>query len=122
MKSPASNKGKQVQLTMFNSEPLARLAEQRLRLEGIPSLIRSSHGGPGLWGSAYNLPHELYVFQSDEMQARDILDLASLEVAEREEADASALGRQNRAWIIAAVVAIVSVLVITAPAFVGLFK
>ncbi len=121
MKSPPGNKGKQVQLTMFNNEPLARLAEQRLRLEGIPSLIRSSHGGPGLWGSAYNLPHGLYVFQSDEMQARDILDLAPLEVAERDAAAGSELGHQNRAWIMVAVIAIVSVLVITAPAFVRIF-
>ena len=122
MKSPPKDKGKQVQLTMFNNEPMARLAEQRLRLEGIPSLIRSSHGGPGLWGSAYNLPHGLYVFQSDEMQARDILALAPLEIAERDQATGSELDHQNRAWIIVAVIAIVLVLVITAPAFVGLFK
>ena len=122
MKSPPKDKGKQVQLTMFNNEPMARLAEQRLRLEGIPSLIRSSHGGPGLWGSAYNLPHGLYVFQSDEMQARDILDLAPLEIAERDQAAGSELDHQNRAWIIVAVIAIVLVLVITAPAFVGLFQ
>lgn len=122
MKSPPKDKGKQVQLTMFNNEPMARLAEQRLRLEGIPSLIRSSHGGPGLWGSAYNLPHGLYVFQSDEMQARDILDLAPLEIAERDQAAGSELGHQNRAWIIVAAIAIVLVLVITAPAFVGLFQ
>lgn len=122
MKSPPKDKGKQIQLTMFNNEPMARLAEQRLRLEGIPSLIRSSHGGPGLWGSAYNLPHGLYVFQSDEMQARDILDLAPLEIAERDQADGSELDHRNRAWIIVAVIAIVLVLVITAPAFVGLFK
>ena len=122
MKSPPKDKGKQVQLTMFNNEPMARLAEQRLRLEGIPSLIRSSHGGPGLWGSAYNLPHGLDVFQSDEMQARDILDLAPLEIAERDQAAGSGLCHQNRAWIIVAVIAIVLVLVITAPAFVGLFK
>ena len=122
MKFPPKDKGKQVQLTMFNNEPMARLAEQRLRLEGIPSLIRSSHGGPGLWGSAYNLPHGLYVFQSDEMQARDILNLAPLEIAERDQAAGSELDHQNRAWIIVAVIAIVLVLVITAPAFVGLFK
>ena len=122
MKSPPKDKGKQVQLTMFNNEPMARLAEQRLRLEGIPSLIRSSHGGPGLWGSAYNLPHGLYVFQSDEMQARDILDLAPLEIAERDQAAGSELDHRNRAWIIVAVIAIVLVLVITAQALVGLFQ
>ena len=122
MKSPSRNQGKQVQLTVFNNELLARLAEQRLRLEGIPSLIRSRNGGPGLWGSAYNLPHGLYVFQSDEMKARDILDLVPLEVAERAEAAGSESRHQNRAWIIVAAIVIVSVLVVSAPAFVEMFK
>ena len=41
-------------------------------------------GGPGIWGSAYNLPPDLYVYQEDEMQAREVLDLAPLEIEERE--------------------------------------
>ena len=31
--------------------------------------------GPGLWGSAYNLPLDLYVYASDETPAREVLDL-----------------------------------------------
>jgi hypothetical protein len=50
------------------------MAEQRLHLEGIPSMIRPLQGGPGLWGSAYNLPHGLYVFQFDAILAKDVLD------------------------------------------------
>lgn len=120
MKPTSRNRGQQVQLTVFDNEPMARLAEQRLGLEGIPSLIRSLHGGPGLWGSAYNLPHGLYVYESDEMRAREILELTPLEVIEREQT--SRPGSRNRVWLILAVIAIVSVLVITAPAFVRLFR
>ena len=63
---------------------MARLAEQRLREEGIPCMTRSLRGGPGLWGSSFNLPHEILVYESDEMRARDLLGLAPLEISERE--------------------------------------
>ena len=66
---------KQVRLTVFDNEPMARLAEQRLRQAGIRCVIRSLRGGPGLWGSAYNLPHDLCVYESDQMPAREVLDL-----------------------------------------------
>ena len=65
MSSQRQNRRKQIVLTVFNNEPLARLAQQRLLQAGIPCLIRSPYGGPGLWGSAYNLPHALYVYDSD---------------------------------------------------------
>ncbi len=76
---------KQVRLTVFDNEPMARLAEQRLRQAGIPCVTRSLRGGPGLWGSAYNLPHDLYVQQTDEMRAREVLDLPPIELVERQE-------------------------------------
>ena len=47
---------KQVQLTVFDNEPEARMAEQRLFQEGIPCVTNSLGGGPGLWVTAYNLP------------------------------------------------------------------
>ena len=78
---------KQVRLTNFDNEPMALMAEQRLRQEGIRCYVKSLRGGPGLWGSAYNLPHTLYVHQGDEMEAREILDLVPLEVVERGQAD-----------------------------------
>ena len=76
---------KQVRLTVFDNEPMARLAEQRLRQQGIPCFIRSLRGGPGLWGSAYNLPHDLYVYESDETQASEVLELAPRQLLEEED-------------------------------------
>ena len=75
---------KQVSLTVFDNEPTARMAEQRLQLEGIPCLIRSLRGGPGLWGSAYNLPHDLLVYEGDEMRAQEVLEYVPQEILERE--------------------------------------
>ena len=120
LSTPRRNSEKQVQLTVFNNEPMASLAEQRLRLEGIPSLIRSLHGGPGLWGSAYNLPHGLYVYQSDEMRAREVLDLTPLELVEREEVE-SGNNRQTRLGLMVLVLAIALALIITAPSLARLF-
>ena len=60
------------------------MAEQRLRQAGIPCFIRSLRGGPGLWGSAYNLPHDLYVYASDETPAREVLDLTPEGLEEQE--------------------------------------
>ena len=28
-----------------------------------------------MWGSAYNLPHDIYVYEADQVQARQLLDL-----------------------------------------------
>ena len=75
---------KQVSLRVFDNEPTARMAEQRLKLEGIPCLIRSLRGGPGLWGSAYNLPHDLLVYEGDEMRAQEVLEYVPQEILERE--------------------------------------
>ena len=76
--------GKQVSLKVFDNEPTARMAEQRLNLEGVQCLVKSLRGGPGLWGTAYNLPHDLLVHESDEMQARDILKIPPNEVIEQQ--------------------------------------
>ena len=76
--------GKQVSLKVFDNEPTARMAEQRLNLEGVRCLVKSLRGGPGLWGTAYNLPHDLLVHESDEMQARDILKIPPNEVIEQQ--------------------------------------
>lgn len=75
---------KQVSLAVFDNEPTARMAEQRLQLEDIPCVVRSLRGGPGLWGSAYNLPHDLLVYEDDQMRAREVLDIAPREILERE--------------------------------------
>ena len=75
---------KEVRLTVFDNEPMARLAEQRLRQDGIPCFIRSLGAGLALWGTTYSSSHALYVYQADEARAREVLDLAPREVLERE--------------------------------------
>ena len=77
---------------------MARLSEQRLRQEDIPCLVKSLHGGPGLWGSAYNLPHALYVYESDQMTAREVLEMVPLEIEERERG-ANAPERSRGFWM-----------------------
>jgi hypothetical protein len=74
-------RGKQVPLVVFDNEPMARLAEQRLRQAGVLCYTRSLGVGPGAWGSAYNLPHALCVYQADATRATEILGLAPAEVA-----------------------------------------
>ena len=76
---------KQVSLRVYDNEPTARMAEQRLQLEGIPCLVRSLRGGPGLWGTAYNLPHDLLVYEGDETRARNILKVVPREEREGEQ-------------------------------------
>ena len=75
---------RQVRLAVFGNEALARLAEQRLSQERIPCVVRSLGAGPGGWGVATNLPHALYVLAEEEMLARQLLDIAPAEIAERE--------------------------------------
>ena len=79
-KDNRDNRRKQVRLTGFENEPMARLAEQRLWQSDIPCFIRSMRGGPGLWGSAYNLPHDLYVFETDRARAGEVLELELAEL------------------------------------------
>jgi hypothetical protein len=118
--TPQRNRQQQIQLTTFDNEPLARLSEQRLRQEGIPCLIRSLQGGPGLWGSAYNLPHALYVFESDEMRAREVLDLPPQEVLERgEKPTTPARGPSMLVFLVVA--AVLLVLIIAGPSLAGMF-
>ena len=64
---------KEVSLRVFNNEPTARIAEQRLQMEGIPCLVRYLRDGPGLWGTAYNLPHDMLLHEENEARAREAL-------------------------------------------------
>ena len=100
---------KQVSLRVYDNEPTVRMAEQRLQLEGIPCLVRSLGGGPGLWGAAYNLPHDLLVYEGDESRAWDILKIVSRE--ERKGEQRSQLMPQ---WMVTAtIVAIVAFIALT---------
>ena len=58
------------------------MAEQRLHMEGIPCLIRSLRGGPGLWGTTYNLPHDLLVYEEDQVWASEVLGIVLREQGE----------------------------------------
>ena len=109
-----SERGKQVSLTVFDNEPTARMAEQRLQQQGIPCLVRSLQGGPGLWGSSYNLPHDLLVYERDEMQAREVLDLVPKEIIEREGPPRSRPQPLSQWVVIVGVVSAVVVLIMAA--------
>ena len=111
------NREKQVRLTVFDNEPMARLAEQRLRQAGIPCVIRSLRGGPGLWGSAYNLPHDLYVYATDENPARELLELEPGGTSD-DPPQRSSAGVEQRMWpVIAGAVLVVLALVLVVSLF-----
>ena len=93
----AGRRGKQVRLTRFNNEPMAKLAEQVLRDHGIPCITRSLHGGPGLWGSAFNLPHDISVYEEDEARAREALELPPLVPGDRIDPEARTDGETGGA-------------------------
>ena len=95
---------RQVSLRVFNNEPTARMAEQRLHMEEIPCLIRPLRGGPGLWGTAYNLPHDLLVYEEDQVRASEVLGVV---LRERDEELSSPIQRWT---VIVAITAIVSLI------------
>ena len=111
MSSPRS-RGKQVRLTGFNNEPMAKLAEQILREEGIPCFTRSLHGGPGLWGSAYNLPHDISVYEADEVRAREVLELPPLDPDQRDARESAEAGRDRRLLIMGVALAVLAAAII----------
>ncbi|HEU0021209.1 MAG TPA: hypothetical protein VFR55_05975 [Dehalococcoidia bacterium] len=102
---------------------MARLAEQRLLWEGIPSVVRSLGVGPGLWGTAGNLPQALEVLQSDAVRAAEVLELPAAQLTEGAGGRAgSGPRRQANLGLIMIVIVIAGVLIVTAPAFVRLFR
>ena len=104
---------KQVSLRVFDNEPTARMAEQRLQMEGIPCLIRSLLGGPGLWGTAYNLPHELLVYEDDESCAREVLQYVPEKMIEREQESERPSPLMPQWMVTATIVAIVAFISLT---------
>lgn len=66
---------KQVSLTVFPNEPMARMAEQRLWQEGIPCMVKPMGFASALWGSSLNMPHDLLVYEQDEDAARELLGI-----------------------------------------------
>lgn len=117
MAFPSRRKEKQVRVAVFDNEPLARLAEQRLREMGIPCLTRCLRGGPGLWGSAYNLPHDLVVYESDQGRARELLDLGPSENIEGADQGEQAASNSNLGLVLIGAVMGVVFLVIMISVF-----
>ena len=117
MASSNRRRERQVRLTVINNEPLARLAEQRLKQMGIPCFIRCLRGGPGLWGSAYNLPHDLFVYESDEPQAIELLELAPREPLASEEQVHRQESAPNLWMVLAGAVLAVAVLLVMVSVF-----
>lgn len=114
---PPNNQGntlsKKVMLHAYDNEPTARMAEQRLRSAGVPAMVRSLQGGPGLWGTAYNMPHGLYVFETDASRAREFLGLES---AHSQGGDQTSPKRASL-WLFLAVAGIVLALLIARSAW-----
>lgn len=111
-----------VRLTVVQNEPMARLAEQRLRQEGIRCYVRPLGAGPGGWGTAVDLPFGLYVKQADEMAARQVLELAPLEIVERERARSSRPGRWSATLLLLLLLAAALLLGSSAVAVRGIFS
>ena len=103
---------KHIRLTGFDNEPMAKLAEQILRDEGIPCYTRSLAGGPGLWGSAYNLPHDISVYEEDEVRAREVLELPPLDPAERVARESAESGRDRRLLFLGVAIAVLAAAII----------
>ncbi len=111
---------KQVQLTVFDNEPEARMVEQRLFQEGIPCVTKSLGGGPGLWGTAYNLPHGVYVYEEDMTQARELLGLDADGPTPGNGTSGGSEARTNWGWV-ALVIIIALTLIMVAPTLARLF-
>ena len=85
--------GKTVTLEVYSSEPLARMAAQRLEQEGILCMVRAVGVGPGGWGVAANIPHALDTWEDDAVLAREVLELLPQELNERLQETAGAPAR-----------------------------
>ena len=75
------------------------MAEQRLAQEGIPCVTKSLGGGHGLWGTAYNLPHGVYVLEEDATQARELLGLDAEGVTPGERPTRGSEARTSWGWV-----------------------
>ena len=110
---------KQVQLSVFDNEPEARMAEQLLFQQGIPCVTKSLGGGPGLWGSAFNLPHGIYVHEGDATRAREVLGLQADGETNGDGSPPVMERRTNWVWV-AMVIVVIATLILTGPALVRL--
>ncbi|MEE8465056.1 MAG: hypothetical protein V3S68_01170, partial [Dehalococcoidia bacterium] len=68
---------------------------------------------PRTLGSAYNLPHDLLVYEGDEMKAREVLDVVPQEILERERAGQQPSGGMPQWLVTVTIVAVVAFLALT---------
>ncbi|MBI4234084.1 MAG: DUF2007 domain-containing protein [Chloroflexi bacterium] len=111
-----------VRIAVFQGEPLARLAEQRLLAEGIPCVVRSQGVGPGGWGPAANLPYAIYVPRSNEDRARELLEVLPPDLPEAEGPRPLASRWPLLVLVILVVVAAAVILAVADAAFARLFR
>ena len=62
----------QTRVWVFNGEPLARLWEDRLRQEGVPSVVKPMGLG-ATYGSPMSMPYGLYVRNGDASRVLEML-------------------------------------------------
>ena len=79
----------------------------------IPCLIRSLLGGPGLWETAYNLPHELLVYEGGESCPGEVLQYVPQEMIEREQESERPSLLMPQWMVTATIVAIVAFIALT---------
>ncbi|MCH2526527.1 MAG: DUF2007 domain-containing protein [Dehalococcoidia bacterium] len=106
---------RQVEVATYENEPLARLSEQRLYQAGIPCVLKSLQGGSGLWGSAYNVPHSLYVYENHLDEATEILGLDSIISP-----SGSDYTKQWPSWLVLGIVLVVVLVLVSATSAVRL--
>ena len=109
---------RQVEVATYENEPLGRLSEQRLYQAGIPCVLKSLQGGAGLWGSAYNVPHSLYVYEHQVDEATEILGIDSIFISESP-TDGYSI-KQWPSWLVISVVLVVVLVLVCATSVVRL--
>ena len=72
-----------------------------------------------MWGSAFNLPHDLYVYESDQTPAREVLDLTAEGVEERETSSSSRRSNPNLWVMMGAIILVVLAVAIVVSVFSG---
>lgn len=107
---------RQVRIATFDSEPMARLWEQRLRQGEIPCFVKSLGAGSGAWGGSSFVPQGLYVFARDKDTAIDLIREAGLpgRVLEMGPAEATIGGETGWGRFFVVAVALVVVMAVLA--------
>lgn len=103
---------RQVSLTGFDNEPMAKLAEQVLKGEEIPCFMRPLRGGSGLWGSAFNLSHDILVYEQDVERAREALELPTLDPDQADGSEGTGSARNLSLILLGSTIAILAVSII----------